>query len=282
MPSPRLFPLLVALFAIAPASTGRMAAEPLPVKHARIDLISESAGIKVGTDLLLGVHFLLEPGWHIYWVNPGDSGQPPVFKWQLPPGFTAGEVQWPQPHRLQSSAQVVDYGYRDDVLLLVPIHVARFDNIGSAGSPLITVDAKWLICREVCLPDHAQLHLSLPFASSAQDRNTDAALLFANAKRLLPNPLPSTWRTTVESGKDTLTLAIQAGKPIAGAEFFPLDPGQIENAAPQKIVRTATGVRITFRKSDLLVKPIDALRGVLVLPSGEAYRLAAPVTKPRQ
>ena len=279
MPSPRLLPLLVALFAIAPALTRPVAAAPVQVKHARIELLSEHASVKVGSDFLLGVHFLLEPGWHIYWVNPGDSGQPPVFKWQLPPGFTAGEVQWPQPHRLQSSPQVVDYGYRDDVLLMVPIHVARFDNIGSAGSPLITLDAKWLICREVCLPDRAQLRLALPFASSAQDRNTDAAPLFANAKKLLPKPLPSTWKTTVESGKDTLTLAIRAEKPIADAEFFPLDPGQIENAASQKIVRTAAGLRITFRKSDLLVKPIDALRGVLVLPSGEAYRVVAPVTK---
>ena len=279
MPYPRLLPLLVALFAIAPALTRPVAAAPVQVKHARIELLSEHASVKVGSDLLLGVHFLLEPGWHIYWVNPGDSGQPPVFKWQLPPGFTAGEVQWPQPHRLQSSPQVVDYGYRDDVLLMVPIHVARFDNIGSAGSPLITLDAKWLICREVCLPDRAQLRLALPFASSAQDRNTDAAPLFANAKKLLPKPLPATWKTTVESGKDTLTLAIRAEKPIADAEFFPLDPGQIENAASQKIVRTAAGLRITFRKSDLLVKPIDALRGVLVLPSGEAYRVVAPVTK---
>jgi thiol:disulfide interchange protein DsbD len=281
MSSARLFPLLVALFAISPASTRPMAADPVQVKHARIELLSEHASVKVGSDFLLGVHFLLEPGWHIYWVNPGDSGQAPVFKWQLPPGFTAGEVLWPQPHRLQSSPQVVDYGYRDEVLLMVPIHVARFDNIGSAGSPLITLDAKWLICREVCMPDHAQLRLALPFASSAQDRNTDAAPLFANAKKLLPKPLPSTWRTTVESGKDTLTLAIRAGKPIAEAEFFPLDPGQIENAAPQKTIRTATGVKMTFRKSDLLVKPIDALRGVLVLPSGEAYRLNAPATKPR-
>jgi DsbC/DsbD-like thiol-disulfide interchange protein len=279
MSSARLVPLLVTLFAIAPALTGPMAAAPVQVKHAQIELLSEHASVKVGSDLLLGVHFLLEPGWHIYWVNPGDSGQPPVFKWQLPPGFTAGEVQWPQPHRLQSSPQVVDYGYRDDVLLMVPIHVARFDNIGSAGSPLITLDAKWLICREVCLPDHAELHLALPFASSARDRNADAAPIFANAKKLLPKPLPSTWRTAVESGKDTLTLAIRAGKPIAGAEFFPLDPGQIENAAPQKIIRTATGVRITFRKSDLLVKPIVALRGVLVLAVGEAYRVDAPVTK---
>ena len=278
MRTSRALSLQVAFLVIVLLTPGRTPAEPLPVKHARIELISESAGIRTGQDLLLGVHFLLDPGWHIYWVNPGDSGQPPVFKWQLPPGFTAGEVQWPQPHRLQSSSQVVDYGYHDDVLLMVPIHVARFD---SASSPLITLDAKWLICREVCLPDHAQLHLSLPFASSAQHRDADFAPLFANAKKLLPRPLPSNWRTTVITGKDTLTLAIRAGKPIRDAEFFPLDPGQIENAAPQKIIRTARGMRIAFRKSDLLVKPIAVLRGILVLAPGEAYRVGAQVTTRR-
>src|SRR5215469_5916074 len=115
MSSARLVPLLVALFAMAPASTGRMAADPVQAKHARIELLSEHASVKVGSDLLLGVHFLLESGWHIYWVNPGDSGQPPVLKWQLPPGFAAGEIKWPVPEKLKRST-LADYGYQDDVV----------------------------------------------------------------------------------------------------------------------------------------------------------------------
>src|SRR5579864_3388234 len=48
--------------------------------HARVELLSRQATLHPGSALQLGIHFILEPGWHIYWINPGDSGQPPSFK----------------------------------------------------------------------------------------------------------------------------------------------------------------------------------------------------------
>jgi thiol:disulfide interchange protein DsbD len=259
---------------IAPASFS--SADPLEAKHARIELITENTGVSAGGDFLVGVHFMLEPGWHIYWVNPGDSGQPPVFQWQLPPGITASDIQWPRPQRLQSSAQIVDYGYRDDVLLMVPLHVTRVDN---AGVPQITLNAKWLICREVCLPDHAQLHLSFPLARKARDPSP-AAPLFAEARRLLPRALPPSWKARVISRKDYFVLIVESGRPMASADFFPLDPDQIDNPAPQRFERTATGANITLKKSDQLVKKIVRLRGVLALTQGTTYLVDASVTEP--
>src|SRR5215475_1068175 len=88
---------------------GVAAAAPIQAKHAQVELLSRETAASPGKELLLGVHFVLEKGWHIYWVNPGDSGQPPVFKWQLPDGFVAGEIQWPRPERMQSSPQLADY-----------------------------------------------------------------------------------------------------------------------------------------------------------------------------
>jgi len=87
-----------------------------------VELIARQLAVTPGKDLLLGIHFVLEKGWHIYWINPGDSGQPPSFKWQMPSGFRAGEIQWPRPKRLQPSKELVDYGYDDEVLLPVTIH----------------------------------------------------------------------------------------------------------------------------------------------------------------
>src|SRR5947209_7877112 len=101
-----------------------LAAQPVPAKHSQVELLSRLTAVRPGQELLLGVHFVLEPGWHIYWVNPGDSGQPPAFKWQLPAGFSAGEIQWPRPERMQNTPQLADYGYHGDVLLAVPVRVA--------------------------------------------------------------------------------------------------------------------------------------------------------------
>jgi DsbC/DsbD-like thiol-disulfide interchange protein len=264
-------------------------AEPVQARHARVELLAEQSTVAPGANLLLGVRFVLEPGWHIYWVNPGDSGQPPVLTWQLPAGFSASEIRWPRPERMQSSPQLADYGYHDDVLLMVAVHAPPLMGNAKPGNAKpgtvdggvgFAVDAKWLICREVCLPDHAQLRLALPLRSAATV-NPATVAIFAGARKLLPKPLPPGWKITAESGKDDFVLSVRTGKLIARAEFFPLEPAQVDNAAPQKLVPSANGVTITLKKSDLLLKPVVVLRGVLVLPGGGAYRVEAPVTATR-
>jgi len=247
-------------------------------QHARVELLSRQASVKPGSDLQLGVHFILEPGWHIYWINPGDSGQPPSFKWHLPPGFSAGEIRWPRPDRLQPSKELVDYGYHDEVLLPLTIHAPSA--IGDRSAEF-AAEAKWLICREVCIPEHANLHLTLP-VSTTTDLYQQDTLLFAKTDKLIPQPLPRAWNASVTSGKDNFILTVRAGKPITHAEFFPLDPGQVDNPAQQKLQPTPSGARITLKKSDLLIKPISLLRGVLVIPGRPAYRIEAPVRQPIQ
>jgi DsbC/DsbD-like thiol-disulfide interchange protein len=249
-----------------------------PSQHANVELIARQVAVTPGKDLQLGVHFMLEKGWHIYWINPGDSGQPPSFAWHLPPGFSAGEIQWPRPERLQPSKELVDYGYDGEVLLPLTIHLPP--TIGDRSAE-VAAEAKWLICREVCIPEHANLRLTLPL-SSAADVDQQHAELFAKTDKLIPQTLPRAWNASVTSQKDDFALTIRAGKPIPKADFFPLDSGQIDNPAPQKLQPTSNGAKITLKKSDLLVKPITVLRGVLVIPGGPAYRIEAPVRQPIQ
>ncbi|HEX3094552.1 MAG TPA: protein-disulfide reductase DsbD domain-containing protein, partial [Candidatus Angelobacter sp.] len=223
---------------------------------------------------------ILEPGWHIYWINPGDSGQPPSFKWQLPPGFSAGEIQWPRPERMQSSAELADYGYRDETLLMVPIHAPPLTNNEQLRELRFAVEAKWLVCREVCIPEHANLELFLH--SGATKENSATAKLFVGTAKLLPIAMPHGWKAEVESRKDNFLLTIAANRQLTKAIFFPLDPGQIDNPAPQTLQPTASGAKITLKKSDLLLKPISVLRGVLAVPGGPAYLIEAPVRHPIQ
>lgn len=255
-----------------------LCAQPVEAKHARVELIAENTGATPGHKLLLGVHFQLEKDWHLYWVNPGDSGQPPVIRWQLPSGFSAEPVQWPRPEKLKSS-QSADYVYQDDLLLMVPINVAPGFSNGS--TPLnLGADVNWLICREVCIADHAQLHLALPISSMpvADHRH---AQLFDRTRKLLPRAWPVLWKATVISGKDDFVLSIEMGKTLREAEFFPLEFSQIENGAPQILNPTARGARITLKKSDQLLKPVSKLTGVLTLKDGSAYQVAAPVVAAR-
>ena len=87
-------------------------AEGTPIPHGTVELIAENPWITAGHKLDLGLRFELEKGWHIYWVNPGDSGEPPRVDWQLPAGLTAGAMEWPAPRRLGTSS-IVDFGYED-------------------------------------------------------------------------------------------------------------------------------------------------------------------------
>lgn len=242
-------------------------------KHAQVELLSRETAAVPGKELMLGVHFKLEPGWHIYWLNPGDSGQPPSFSWQLPAGWSAGEIRWPRPERVRSSPTLADYGYHDDVLLLVPVKVAADQKPGQTAE--LRADAKWLICREVCIPEKAQFALKIPIAQTAG--SSAAAPSFVATQRQVPKPAPASWRISAQSRKDDFLLTVGMGVSVRNAQFFPLDEGQIDNAAQQRVQPTSKGFRITLKKSDLLTKPVRTLRGLIVIPGRGAWKVNAPV-----
>lgn len=268
----RLLAILIAGFCFV--ETGRAVADSVKAHHARVELVSAQSSVALGKQLWLGLHFSLEKNWHIYWTNPGDSGQPPVLQWQLPSGLTAGAIEWPLPEKLTRST-LADYGYQDDVVLLVPVRAGAELKDGDKAE--LGLQAKWLICADVCIPDHAQFHLSLP-VSSTPAQETNEASLVRDAQKKLPQPLPRSWKAWVAPGKDDFLLVIHAGKPISEGQFFPLLPDQIENAAPQPLKTGRSGVTITLRKSEQLLKPIRVLKGVLVLDGGKSFMVEAPVS----
>jgi thiol:disulfide interchange protein DsbD len=222
------------------------------------------------------LHFQLEKGWHIYWINPGDSGEPPHVTWQLPPGLSAGVIEWPAPRRLGTSS-IVDFGYEDTVTLIVPMHAET--SIGGAATAELGAEIKVLVCREMCIPGRTQLSLTLPIKSQPPAPDARTRDLFAAARKDLPRPAPKNWKFVVDDAKDSFVLAAYPGPRITQVIFFPLAEAQIDNAAPQALQPLATGFRLTLRKSDRLLKPIERLKGVLVLSDNHAYLIDAPVSK---
>jgi DsbC/DsbD-like thiol-disulfide interchange protein len=248
-----------------------------PIPHGTLDLVAENQWITEGHDFNLGLHFQLEKGWHIYWLNPGDSGEPPRVKWQLPAGLAAGPIEWPTPRRL-GTPSIVDFGYEDEVTLIVPMHAdARLTPQGPAQ---FGAEVKVLVCREICIPGKAQLWLTLPVKSQAPVPDARTRDLFAAARKSLPQPAPRNWKFSVGDAKDSLVLSANVGHQITQAVFFPLAESQIDNTAPQKLAPTAAGFRLTLRKSAQLLKPIERLKGVLVLSADRAYLVDAPLSKP--
>jgi len=112
--------LLVALFLLAAALLANGSTSPPSSLHAKTELIAEKDFIEPGQSLWLGLHFELQSGWHIYWINPGDPGEPPRVQWRLPAGFRTESIQWPAPQRIEDHS-LVDYGYEGEALLMVPV-----------------------------------------------------------------------------------------------------------------------------------------------------------------
>jgi DsbC/DsbD-like thiol-disulfide interchange protein len=248
-----------------------------PIPHGTLELVAENQWIPPGRDFHLGLHFQLEKGWHIYWVNPGDSGEPPRVTWHLPAGLAAGAIEWPTPLRLAHSS-IVDFGYEDSVTLVVPLHADA--SLAPGTTPQLAADVRVLVCREICIPGKAQLSLTLPVQSQPPAPDGPATALFAATLKSLPQRAPTNWRFIAQEAKDSFVLIANIGHQVTKATFFPLVDPQIDNAAPQKIVPRATGFRLTLIKSARLNGPVDHLKGVLVLSGNRAYVIDVPVGKP--
>jgi thiol:disulfide interchange protein DsbD len=185
-------PLLFLLMEFAPHASATSA----PSTYAKAQLIAERNSIAPGQDSWLGLHFKLEKGWHIYWINPGDSGEPPKVQWHLPAGFQAGLIHWPAPQRIEDHS-LMDYGYLDEALLLVRMHVPADLTAGDILKFNATV--KWLVCRETCIPERADLTLSLPVQREGAKQQSPWQDLFRTTRVRLPQPAPKGWRIAAAS-----------------------------------------------------------------------------------
>ena len=70
---------------------------PVRAQHLTVELLPLNGSIQPGGSELVGLHFTLDKGWHVYWVNAGDSGEPPSIKWTLPPASPPAPCSFPRP-----------------------------------------------------------------------------------------------------------------------------------------------------------------------------------------
>lgn len=245
---------------------------PVKAQHLTAELVSLAPSIAPGGTLQVGLVLTLEEKWHVYWINAGDSGEPPKIVWTLPPGITAGSMQFPIPSRLPLGP-LMDFGYEDEVAFPVQITAAKNLKPGP-----IHLDAKvsWLVCREVCIPGKAHLGLNLNVDPAATPAQPVGAI--GEALGQLPKPLPPDMKASITGGKQELVLNFVNGKRITDAEFYPFDPEQIANAAEQTIEPQPDGVRLRITRAPELTKLPRELHGIVKLSDNEAYEITAPVT----
>ena len=258
-------PALAAAFAMLAVAH----AAPVRTGHVTAELVSDQTALVPGTTTTVALRLAIDPGWHTYWRNPGESGLATTLAWHLPPGYAAGDIAWPAPHALPAGP-LVNYGYEGEVFHLVPLTVPA-DATPGAIAPLV-VRADWLVCKETCIPEGADLTLELPVAKVAEPSRWHDAI--GATRKALPGPLPSGWqaRATASGAVITLTLDAPANAADPGRlQFFAMDERRIEPSAPQKRAASANGsYALQLPVSHELNGDFARLQGVLRADKGMA------------
>lgn len=140
---------------------------PRPVK-AR--LVADVTAVRPSSSFKLGVLFNVDPRWHIYWKNAGDSGLPTSVELILPEGFRAGGTVWPVPIVFEGEGGIVDYGYEDSLLLYS--YVTAPEGLTPGTDVPLKADVSWVSCREICIPGKASIEIKLPVSDNPEPANT--------------------------------------------------------------------------------------------------------------
>jgi thiol:disulfide interchange protein/DsbC/DsbD-like thiol-disulfide interchange protein len=158
----------------------------------------------------VGALFRLDPGWHLYWRNPGEAGLPTRVRWQVD-GGEVGPLAWPAPEVFRDEeAGLTSFGYEGAVLL--SSELVRL--APPSGPRAVRVETDFLVCKDQCIPGKVSLTRDLDRAlaggSSAALAERTHALFEHFAARV---PLPAA-ALGVDVGVNGVELAKRAGEPV--------------------------------------------------------------------
>jgi thiol:disulfide interchange protein DsbD len=251
------------------------ASEPDNYVQARI--ISNQVQVRGGETIRLGLEQTIYPTWHTYWKNPGDSGTPTSIAWDLPPGFSVSELEWPTPNKIPFGP-LTNYGYEGQVTLLQNLTLP--DDIGTTPFAL-NGKVSLLVCHDICIPETHDVFITFNVNTAPEIEK------IANAESKLP--LNVNWETTFYRYQDQLiinsiTEDISALENIENIVISPEDWGALDNNAKASIQLTDTGFTISQKIGERDLKEISTLPLVLsyknAIGKTESIRLTATYSAP--
>ncbi|GAC16034.1 thiol-disulfide interchange protein DsbD homolog [Aliiglaciecola lipolytica E3] len=196
-----------------------------------------------GQTQYIGFYFEVDPEWHVYWRNAGDSGAAPRFDSTVQ-GAQIGQIQWPFPQRLPV-AHLTNLGYEGNVAYLLPVTP---DN--DADTVSLSVSLEWLVCKIDCIPGFGQMSLSRPVTENVQWQAHDKEIQQHFVSRLPQSATQSPWKVqslayAKPSGTHiTLTLMADADE-TSTPRVFPLS-GDLISATEPQLQRDAQQLKLTF------------------------------------
>jgi DsbC/DsbD-like thiol-disulfide interchange protein/cytochrome c biogenesis protein CcdA len=247
----RLF--LLFLLIIWPAVLSARGIEP--------ELVAEGPA-PPGGEVELAIHMRPAPGWHGYWLNPGDAGLPMDVQWHLPNGFAAGPLRYPVPTRL-TVAGLMNYVFERDYAVLVRLKVPA----GAKGTIPVRADARWLACTDkICVPEQGQLALDIPVGTGTPNRKQ-----FDAWRQALPQPLATVGHFAVAGDRLRVAIPLPGTVDVREPYVFPITDNVVDYEAPQSFKRSGDWVVAELA----MKKAPQRFGGVLALAGGRGLEFQA-------
>ncbi len=264
--------LSIALIAAATIVLPTDAADEKPgIKQ--IELVTDIQSIVPGVPFTVGFVIETLEGYHTYWRGPVIVGVATRFEWQLPAGFSAGEVAWPPPQKVNMAGYTA-YGFRGKTVLLTEITPSE---IIENNQVTLNLRSAWMACGSSCHPGVDDFTLTLPVNRSGIDsvKNEVISKSFELAKRSIPPSCPKSWQIGVASPSPDqiqLDLTIPGFNPEdASSIYFYSYDLQVDSNEPQIVSLTDSNtgeIRLTLVRPDEAPDSQAALAGLLYYPGG--------------
>ena len=251
------------------ASCNVLADEKAIASNSSLELFTQNKTISDEKEIYLLAKFSLEKDWHTYWINPGDSGEAATFEWDLPDGFKVTGPFWPEPEVIPYPP-LTTYGYTDNLNLLFKISIPN----DAREINTITVNSKWLVCADVCIPQEGKVKVSIQKSISSEFSNESG--LINKAIFNLPEKIETPILAVVEN--NNLVLKSNLIKSVdSNTYFFPFKEGVIDYSKNQEVLEkdNSYSLRIPLMANKT---NISLLKGGILKNSSKAYEVKVSST----
>ena len=251
---------LFLIFCASLISTLSLTDNVVKVSDSRIELLTESNSIEPGDDLLVGFRFSLSPGWHTYWVNPGDAGEGASIKWNLPRDVKASEILWPGPERIPVEP-LMTFGYEDEVVLLTKIYTTKATDIPLTLNALVS----WYTCKEICIPQEAEVSFPIKFGFKSPSSSNK---ILQQTLENVPTPFKGTYRVQNLDDSYIIQGQFDDNKQYDSIYFFPKVYGLTNYVESQLYEKNKDSFSLQVKPSELKIE-FKSFEGVLAAKKDE-------------
>lgn len=248
------------VYAVILSSQGIHADSQFQASNSKISLVTESLTLTENDELLVGIKFELEEGWHTYWENPGDAGEGASVNWSLSNGFEASEILWPGPHRIPVEP-LMTFGYNDEVILLTKI-----SSLKNASFPLnIRAKVGWYTCKDICIPQEGEVSLEI---NKGEILLTEESAEIDEYLSTVPVDFEQLYRIERLDDKFFLQTDIGEGDHYQDVYFFPKAYGLTAYSDDQKYEKNLNSFILEINASKVQLN-FDAFEGVIEATNSE-------------